>query len=98
MKFVRPTAAPRAPGARGAFASPGRPQWLIDWIADKGKFVKLACGHNEDLNDRCLIVVGKDHAVLCERCNTWTTVEKSINLYEYHTGKEPPVQPDEPPF
>lgn len=106
MKFrvrtERPAAASPATGR-----SRGRPDWLTEWLANRGQYVKLSCGHLEDLNYGAILLLArfgadKGRCVMCERCNIWVDVEKSVKLEEYFAhryGITPSSQiPDEPLF
>lgn len=68
--------------------------WLKDWLANQGEYVRLACGHTEDLKDRGATIVGK--RVLCDECG-WTSIKRSISFGEYIGLRREPT-PDDPPF
>lgn len=101
-RFERPAATSPAAGR-----SRGRPDWLAEWLANKGHYVKLSCGHLEDLNYGALLIIArfgiqKGRCVMCERCNIWVDVEKPITMQEYFAhryGITPSSTiPDEPLF
>lgn len=92
-----------APHSPGSFTGkpPGRPGWLKDWIASKGKYVLLVCGHKADLNDRGQTTLeGEtkgDLLTICCHCWQIVAVERHINWNEY-TGTPTATIPDEPLF
>lgn len=97
MKFTRYRKA--SPETRGGYTSQshGRPEWLKEWIANQGRWVRLSCGCSEDLNSRTLTVVGafKNSAVYCEKCEQFSAVVRSITVAEAMgiPAKEVPPQP-----
>lgn len=96
MKITRRGAPGRLPPGVGRST---RPQWLIEWLKDQGRYVLLKCGHKEDLNMRgTAVIVGNDDAVACDQCRQWVQVEKSIGLLEYMGIVIPPKQNDTPMF
>lgn len=105
MKIIRPTAGAPLSNAQGGFPpvhqSHGRPQWLKDWIADKGRYVLLKCGHKDDLNDQSMIIIrafGKRQVtVFCERCNDFVHIDKTVGFREYANIHAAAI-PDEPLF
>lgn len=76
-----------------------RPQWLIDWIENKVcRWVRLSCGHSDDMRDPKIgIVIGDDASVVCEKCECWVTVVGPITFRE-HAGLPHPEYPPEPLF
>lgn len=104
MKFIeaRTGTAPDVRGGAGVHSGKAKPDWLKEWIANKGKYVRLACGHRVDLNDRTVLteVVKQDGAkrVWCYMHEEVYDIEKSIGLFEWHYGFPPPVQPEFPEF
>jgi hypothetical protein len=101
MRFTRyGDAGPSLP--RGA--SVGRvqsKQWFREWLAERPRYVILGCGHHEDMSLPTLLAVkalgGKtgDVHVLCERCNQFSRVVKSIGFLEY-AGIKPVPTPELP--
>jgi hypothetical protein len=86
---------------RGGSGVHQRPDWVKEWIANKGQYVTLECGHREDLKNRTLMIKvfgGNDKAVWCYDCEDMSTVVKAIGLYEYHFGYPAPAIPDNPLF
>jgi uncharacterized protein YlaI len=92
VKFVRPNVpAGNAPG--GHVGAPQSRDWLKEWIENKGRWVRLICGHIEDLNDRTLTILKTfpGTEVLCNECNRFVLVKESLRT------KRPPTKiPDEP--
>lgn len=82
---------------------PLRPAWLKQWLEDKGKWVKLECGHKENINDRSALVIlqktfGKKNIhVYCETHNAFFAVERALTFNEYRGVAAKPI-PDEPEF
>lgn len=74
-----------------------RSQWLIDWIQERGHYVRLACGHLESFADAdtslCLIQTFPGIEILCEKCEQFSKVEKSISLFEYMDIDKPVYSP-----
>ena len=100
MRLTKPSAKPAPTSLRGGLSHAIRPQWLKDWIADQGHYVKLACGHKDNLNDRALLIIaafGKSQVtVFCERCNLFTAVVRKMTFREY--ANITAVIPDDPLF
>jgi hypothetical protein len=69
--------------------------WLQEWIAEQGQYVKLRCGHNEDLNFRGIILIGK--RVYCEHCEVYSEIDKPIKFAQY-AGLTLRAQSEQPPF
>lgn len=109
MRFVRPTVkTPTNANGGGldyARYTPGRPQWLVDWIADQPHFVLLQCGHKDNITARGVMVVkallpkGKPSQfdVFCETCNAFKRVTRKMGKLEY-LGIKPAELPDVPLF
>lgn len=99
MRFtVRPVGSPES--SREGFGGSSvhlPPEWLTEWIANKGRYALLSCGHKEDINHNTILVVGRDHSILCAQCDEWSTVEKRLTFNEY-VDLPPHVIPDEPLF
>lgn len=73
---------------------PSPNHWLKEWLENQGQYVRLECGHTEDLKDRGALIIG--NRVLCDECG-WTSVRRSIRFLEYIGLKRTPT-PAEPPF
>lgn len=106
MKFRAPTFRPAA-GTPVAGRSRGTPDWLKEWLEKRGQYVKLSCGHLEDLNYGALLIIArfglhKGRSVMCEQCNIWVDVTAPITMHEYYAhryGITPSSTiPDEPLF
>lgn len=105
MKFKRPTQdLGSAPHSQGSFVGKPnlRPDWLRDWIANKGKWVQLACGHKVDLKwPGQYILEGldgvKEVVTNCEPCGQFSAIERGLSYREYR-GIPTAVTPDEPMF
>ena len=108
MKIIPPHAptAPDDPASRVRSESiryPLRPAWLREWLADKGEYVELACGHKENINDRSTLSIlqkafgEKQLHVFCERCDDFRHVAKSLGIREY-LGIQTPENSDVPLF
>ena len=97
MRLVRPSITPAASDHPATdrvrldrIEYRGRPQWLRDWIADKGVYVELECEHKDNINDRSTLsimvkVFGvKQIQVYCETCNIFRRVVKTpLSTLEY---------------
>lgn len=107
MQLRRPkTRNPGSPSdSQGSFVGRPmkRPHWLMDWIANKGKYVQLACGHKVDLKwhgQTTLEGLGdKANEVLtnCDRCGTFSAIERGLSWNEFK-GIPTAVMPEEPLF
>ena len=65
-------------------ASPQSQAWRKEWLENKGQYVRLECGHVEDLHDRTIVIIKTFDGceVLCERCNSFETV---IGTHRYQS-------------
>lgn len=97
MKIVRPSI-PHSPQGSGG-GSHVRADWIRDWLANKGRYVALSCGHQTDLNHNCTtIIVRDDYQVICTECDDWAKVVKQLTLGEYVGLPPEPDYGDTPPF
>lgn len=80
MKFRQPAVPGRNTSGDDGFRPMGRPDWLLEWIANLGRYVELACGCKEDLNSRVVIIMCGENAVLCDRCSVWTHAVRPITV------------------
>lgn len=102
MKFIEKSASAGPNAPRSGASVHSRPDWLKDWIANKGQYVKLTCGHRVDLNERTVLIditkVDGAKKVWCYMHEDVYDIEKSIGVFEMHYGFPPPPIPDEPMF
>jgi len=102
VKFKKPSVgpAPISPGG-GIGRSRGTPQWMLDWIANKGKWCLLSCGCKDAWDDRSMTILyrfgAKSTEIWCDRCQRFVLWVKWIEFTEYK-DIAPAVIPDEPPF
>jgi len=104
MQLRRPTpnqgSAPHSPGSFVGKPT-GKPDWYKEWIADKGRWVLLKCGHKADLNERGQIYLTGDKPgdilVICEKCWQIPAVERHLSYAEYR-GIPTAVIPQDPLF
>lgn len=63
MRIIRPNDLAGPKGNK----SPGRPDWFVQWLADKGKWVLLECGCIEDVHlPNCVsLLTGKKIYIEC---------------------------------
>lgn len=101
MRFRKPTLipAPRTTGA-GIGRSRGTPDWLKEWLANRGQYVKLSCGCYEDLTYGALLIIAKfglqrEKTVYCERCNIFAAVRAKATSHEFFglPRNHPPEEP-----
>jgi len=110
MQLRRPSNTPKSGDSSGYSAGPlpantnwdkPKPGWLKDWIADKGRWALLKCGHKCDLNERGQILLeGEkkgDLLVICEKCWQIPKVARHLTYHEYR-GIPAAVTPEEPLF
>ena len=103
MQFKKAMETPAGDKPAGASGPPRgrRPQWLMDWIAEHGIYVVLECGHKDSFATieitLCLIRTFPGMEVLCNECNAFRKVAKSVTLIEY-MGIPTPERSSEPPF
>lgn len=102
MQLRRPSQNPgNAPHSRDSAAFRPKPSWLREWIADKGRWVELTCGHKADLNERGqLYLEGEkkgDLLVICEQCWQIPAVKRHLTYAEYR-GIPTAITPAEPLF
>lgn len=101
MKFKEPRIGP-GDGYRPGAGVHARPSWVQEWIANKGKYVRLKCGCRVDLNDRTVLTtithVDGLRQVWCYFHEEVYEIDKSIGLYEFHYGFAPEPLPDIPPY
>lgn len=99
MRIVRPTSDGGKKGSGFGSSVHSRPDWLQEWIENKGQYVKLRCGHRLDLkDDRTMTKVDGQKKAWCYMHEDVVEIEKSIGLFEFHYGFPPPPTPDEPPY
>lgn len=87
MRFKKPFERP-IPTSPGIGRSRGRPDWLTEWLENRGQYVLLSCGHKEDLKYGHLLIIhkfglDKGRIVMCERCNIWVSVARPITMQDY---------------
>lgn len=103
MKLVKPSVSPSLGTSRDGLTrtTHRRPEWLKEWIANKSKYVLLACGHKENIAEAdsaiTLIQTFKECQLYCWRCKDFSAIEESISFLEY-LGIPKPEYPDTPPF
>lgn len=105
MRLVKPFEPTPGKKAGGGLRPhyPIRPQWLKDWIADKGQWVLLSCGHKDNMNDRATIVIRifgtRNVEVFCERgkCYRFVSIVRLMKFKEYADIPNTAI-PDEPLF
>jgi len=103
MQFKRSPESPAAPIAAGGSHSPRyrRPQWLVDWIRNRGYYVILECGHWESFAEAdttlCLIKTFEGLEVHCIDCDGFCKVVNSLTLCEYMRIPSP-VKVSKPQF
>ena len=100
MRLIRPGDAPPPDRGRGIAHPYKKHEWFREWLANKGRYVLLTCGHKEDINFRGILIimaVFKEIDVFCDRCNKWATIKSKISFMEY--AEVPPLkESDEPLF
>lgn len=109
MKFISPKdkAAPTSPGGGLDWSkyTPGRPQWMREWIEDQHHYVMLVCGHKDDITRRGMLIIKallgtnrkSQYDVFCETCNDFKRVKRNMGKLEY-LGITPAEIPDVPLF
>lgn len=103
MQFKKaPESLADARSARGSGTPRGRrPQWLVNWIKERGYYVALECGHWESFADAdttlCLIKTFAGLEVHCLECDGFRKVLNSLTLCEYMRIPSP-AKVSDPPF
>jgi hypothetical protein len=103
MKFRKTSdaLASPAPARVSGYPRSRRPQWLVDWIKERGHYVMLACGHMDSFADAdttvCLIRTFPGLELLCSECEQFSKVIKSVSLFDY-MGIAKPVNASTPLF
>lgn len=79
--------------------------WVRDWVANKGQFVRLDCKHFADLKCNGTLVgyrfgagVKKSRLVLCVTCGEHSAVMRAATVFEVLGWPKIPPIPEEPPF
>jgi len=79
--------------------------WRREWLANQGRYVRLICGHFEDLNRNGILPItafntdkGKRRVVMCWDCGEHQYVDRASDYREV-LGWEPlPAMPEEPQY
>lgn len=98
MKISRPQSN-LEPGKGYGSGIHARPDWLKDWIENKGQYVRLDCGHRLDLKGEItLTTVDGTRQAWCYMHEETVGIGKPIGLFEFHYGFPPPEEPDTPQY
>lgn len=102
MKLIKPSVAPSSSKDGGVTRSYSRrPEWLREWIANKSRYVRMECGHKENIADAdssiTLIQTFNESKLYCRQCKDFRFIKESISLLEFF-GIPKPEYPDTPPF
>jgi hypothetical protein len=76
------------------------PEWKKEWLANLPRFVRMECGHGEDISIQTIVVKEfgtSELQVFCLPCDSLQKVTKRETLAE-HLGIVAAVIPDEPLF
>lgn len=96
MKLIRPgNVAASNTGGSYTHARPQGLEWRKEWLANQGQYVTLQCGHEEDLNDKAILIIKSFDGctILCEQCNRFVSI-----IGPAKRRKPATEQNDEPPF
>jgi hypothetical protein len=102
MKFRVPSVSPRpdSPGT-GGFRSRGRPEWLKEWLENRGKWLVLDCGCEEAWDEKSMTVLylfgPEEIQIFCETCQRFAKWKEWISWTQY-LNISPAATSDEPLF